>query len=146
MNNTEKFTLIKSKVFVSPNIWDLIVLVIILGILATVAWGAAQMATPYHVGEELIISLNPKFLPEYTIKTVLRMLIAMFFSLGFTFIVAPLAAKRATAGKMMKFYFNSKKLISCNIFSDLYPSMRARTKDITRYSKQTLVGFDKRTF
>jgi NitT/TauT family transport system permease protein len=101
MNNTEKFTLIKSKVFVSPNIWDLIVLVIILGILATVAWGAAQMATPYHVGEELIISLNPKFLPEYTIKTVLRMLIAMFFSLGFTFIVAPLAAKRATAGKIL---------------------------------------------
>lgn len=101
MNNTEKFKLIKSKVFIVPNVWDLIVLIIILAILAMVAWGAAQMATPYHVGEKLSISLDPRFLPEYTIKTVLRMLIAMIFSLAFTFTIAPIAAKNTSAGKIL---------------------------------------------
>ena len=101
MNNKEKFKLIKSKVFIIPNIWDLIVLVIVLGILTVIAWGATQMATPYHIGEELTISLDPRFLPQYTIKTVLRMLIAMGFSLIFTFTIAPLAAKNLSAGKLL---------------------------------------------
>ena len=101
MNNRENFKFIKSKVFISPNIWDFIALLIILGLLAVIAWGATQMATPYRVGEELVISLDPRFLPGYTIKTVLRMLIAMLFSLGITFIVAPLAAKNITAGKLL---------------------------------------------
>lgn len=101
MNNKEKFKLIKSKVFTVPNIWDLVVLVIILGILTVIAWGATEMATPYQVGEELSISLDPRFLPEYTIKTVLRMLIAMVFSLAFTFMIAPLAAKNISAGKIL---------------------------------------------
>ncbi len=101
MQNIEKVNLIKSKVFTSPNIWDLLVLVIILGILTVIAWAATQMATPYMVGEELTISLDPKFLPQYTIKTVLRMLIGMIFSLLFTFTIAPLAAKNLTAGKLI---------------------------------------------
>ena len=101
MSNKQQFQLIKSKVFITPNIWDLIVLAIVLGVLAIIAWGANQMITPYQLGQEITISLDPTFLPEYTIKTVLRMLIAMFFSLLFTFIVAPIAAKNRTASKMI---------------------------------------------
>ncbi len=101
MRNKEQFQLIKSKVFVAPNIWDLIVLAIVLGVLAAIAWGANQMTTPYQLGQEIAISLDPKFLPEYTIKTVLRMLIAMMFSLIFTFILAPIAAKNHSASKII---------------------------------------------
>ena len=99
MVNKEQFQLIKSKFFIAPNIWDLIVLTIVLGVLAIIAWGAGQMITPYQLGQEISISLDPKFLPEYTIKTVLRMLIAMVFSLMFTFTVAPFAAKCRSASK-----------------------------------------------
>lgn len=101
MQNVEKINLIKSKVFTPPNIWDFIVLIIILALITIIAWGATQMATPYKLGEELVISLDPKFLPQYTIKTVLRMLIGMLFSLIFTFTIAPLAAKNLTAGKFI---------------------------------------------
>ncbi|MGD0466047.1 MAG: ABC transporter permease subunit, partial [Gammaproteobacteria bacterium] len=101
MINKEQFELIKSKFFITPNIWDLIVLTFVLGVLAIIAWGASQMITPYQLGQEITISLDPKFLPEYTIKTVLRMLIAMIFSLIFTFTVAPLAAKNRGASKLI---------------------------------------------
>lgn len=101
MNNKQKFKLIKSKVFTTPNIWDVVIFALILGILAMIAWGATQMTTPYHVGEKLSISLDPRFLPGYTIKTILRMLIAMIFSLAFTFIIAPLAAKNISVGKLL---------------------------------------------
>ena len=101
MINKEQFQLIKSKFFIAPNIWDLIVLTIVFGVLAIIAWGAGQMITPYQLGQEIPISLELKFLPEYTIKTVLRMLIAMVFSLLFTFTVAPLAAKNRGASKII---------------------------------------------
>lgn len=101
MSNKQQSQLIKSKVFITPNVWDVIVLAIVLGGLAIIAWGANQMITPYQIGQEITISLDPKFLPEYTIKTVLRMLIAMLFSLLFTFIVAPIAAKNRSASKII---------------------------------------------
>jgi NitT/TauT family transport system permease protein len=101
MNNKEHIQLIKSKFFIAPNIWDFVVLAIVLGVIIIIAWGANQMITPYQLGQEIEISLDPRFLPEYTIKTVLRMLIAMIFSLLFTFTVAPIAAKNKTASKLI---------------------------------------------
>lgn len=101
MNNKEHIQLIKSKFFIAPNIWDFVVLAIVLGVIIMIAWGANQMITPYQLGQEIEISLDPRFLPEYTIKTVLRMLIAMIFSLLFTFTVAPIAAKNKTASKLI---------------------------------------------
>src|SRR5690349_9470977 len=76
-----------------PNIWDVIVLCLVLGILAAIAWGASQMNSPYQIGEPIYISLEPSVLPKYALSTVLRMFIALFLSLLVTFILAPVTAK-----------------------------------------------------
>lgn len=85
----------------SPNLWDVLVIVIVLGILAALAWGASQMVLPYKVGEQIQITLDPWALPGYAISSVLRMIIAMLFSLIVTFSIAPLAAKNRRAEKFL---------------------------------------------
>jgi len=80
-----------------PNLWDIIALVIILGIVSAIAWAATQMSTPYSLGKKINISLDPSVLPMYSLQTVLRMFIAMVFSLLVTLSLAPLAAKNKTA-------------------------------------------------
>lgn len=100
MNQT-RYQTSRADTKISPNIWDIIVLVIVFGILAALAWGASRMALPYRVGETIEISLDPWALPGYAISSVLRMFIAMFFSLLVTFTVAPLAAKNRHAEKFL---------------------------------------------
>lgn len=84
-----------------PNLWDVVAFIIIFGIIVALAWGASQMTLPYKVGQPLEISLSPSMLPEYAIRTVLRMFIALGFSLLFTLTVAPLAAKSRQAEKLI---------------------------------------------
>ncbi len=84
-----------------PNLWDVVVFVIIFAVLAALAWGASHMIAPYNLGQPIEISLDPRMLPEYSIRTILRMLIALFFSFLFTFIVAPIAAKNRQAEKIL---------------------------------------------
>lgn len=84
-----------------PNLWDAIALIIILGILAILGYAANQIQVPYLAGHPIEISLSPTKLPEYAANTVLRMFIALCFSLLFTFIVAPLAAKSKQAEKLL---------------------------------------------
>lgn len=91
----------RSLTTLTPNIWDLVVFIIVLGILAAIAWGAQQMSLPYKVGEPIEISLSPSALPRYALSSVLRMFIAMFFSLIVTFTLAPLAAKNRHAEKFL---------------------------------------------
>lgn len=79
------------------NAWDLVALLSIVALFFGLAWGAKQMAMPYQVGEVLPISLNPNYLPSYAILTVLRMFIALFFSLLFTFTIGTWAAKSKRA-------------------------------------------------
>ena len=93
MQDNKQYYLSRSLTNSAFNIWDVMVAIIVLGALAALAWGAAQMSSPYQIGDTIEISLNPAKLPEYAIKTVLRMFIALFFSLCITFTVAPLAAK-----------------------------------------------------
>jgi NitT/TauT family transport system permease protein len=85
----------------TPNHWDAIALALIFGILIMVAWGAAQMATPFNLGQPTTISLNPKYLPNYALRTVLRLFIGLFFSLLFTFAVGAMAAKNKRAEKFI---------------------------------------------
>src|SRR3989338_3089267 len=84
-----------------PNLWDGLAFLIVILLFALLAFAATQMATPYHVGEALIIHLNPSYLPYYALRTVLRMFIALFFSLLFTFIVGALAAKNKHAERFI---------------------------------------------
>ena len=67
-----------------PNTWDLVALPLVLGLLALVAWGGMAMSARYHPGQPLPISLDPWRLPEYALRTVLRMAWALVASLVFS--------------------------------------------------------------
>lgn len=84
-----------------PNYWDLIAIVIVFAIIAILAWGAKQMVAPYHIGQAIPISLAIKNLPHYALRTILRLFIALFFSLIFTFSIGTLAAKNKHAERIL---------------------------------------------
>lgn len=101
MPHSNHYKTSRASTIITPNIWDIIVLAIILGIISIAAWGASQMTVPYKVGEHLPISLSPWVLPAYAIRTILRMFIALLFSLLATLAIAPLAAKNKQAEKVL---------------------------------------------
>ncbi|HEX3411872.1 MAG TPA: ABC transporter permease subunit [Stellaceae bacterium] len=84
-----------------PNFWDLVALPIVLGAIALVAWGGMAMSARYHVGEVLPISLDPGQLPEYALRTVLRMGCALVASLVFSLVYAAVAAKSRQGEKIL---------------------------------------------
>ncbi|MDF3054355.1 MAG: transporter permease protein [Gammaproteobacteria bacterium] len=84
-----------------PTYWDMIALCLVLGTITLLALGAKGMATPYHLGEPIPISLDPVNLPYYAFRSVLRMGIAMIVSLLFTFIVGTAAAKSTHAERFI---------------------------------------------
>jgi NitT/TauT family transport system permease protein len=84
-----------------PNYWDLVALPLVLGLIALVAWGGMAMGTHYHIGELLPISLDPWKLPEYALRTVLRMGAALVASMAFSLVYAAVAAKSRTAEKIL---------------------------------------------
>jgi NitT/TauT family transport system permease protein len=84
-----------------PNVWDLIALPLVLATLALIAWGGIAAGAHYQVGDTLPISLNPWRLPEYALRTVLRMGAALAASLAFSLGYAALAAKSRTAEKIL---------------------------------------------
>jgi NitT/TauT family transport system permease protein len=84
-----------------PNYWDIMALCLALGLITLLAWNAKQMTVPYHLGEATPISLDPRYLPGYALRTVLRMLLAMIVSLLFTFTFATWAAKSRRAARII---------------------------------------------
>ena len=84
-----------------PNYWDLVALPLVLGLIALVAWGGIAMGAHYQVGEALAMSLDPGRLPEYALRTVLRMGAALVASLVFSLAYAALAAKSRQAEKIL---------------------------------------------
>jgi NitT/TauT family transport system permease protein len=84
-----------------PNYWDLIALPLVLGLIALVVWGGTAMSAHYQVGEVLSISLDPRRLPEYALRTVLRMGAALIASLVFSLAYAAIAAKSPQAEKIL---------------------------------------------
>ena len=84
-----------------PNTWDLVALPLVLGLLALIAWGSLAMSARYHLGQQLAISLDPWNLPEYALRTVLRMAWALVASLIFSLAYAALAAKSRQAEKIL---------------------------------------------
>jgi NitT/TauT family transport system permease protein len=84
-----------------PNVWDLAALPLVLGTLALVVWGGMAMGARYVVGAPLPISLSPLMLPEYALRTVLRMGAALGASLVFSLAYGALAAKSRFAGKIL---------------------------------------------
>ena len=76
-----------------PNAFDIIVFVLIAGALVALAHAAREMGAPLDVLNRAPVSLDPSNLPEYALRTTLRMFAAIVASLLFTFVVATLAAK-----------------------------------------------------
>jgi NitT/TauT family transport system permease protein len=77
----------------APNLFDLAALALVIGILVLVTYGAHQANVPLTVLDSTPISLDPVHLPEYALRTTLRMLAAIVASLLFTFVYATIAAK-----------------------------------------------------
>lgn len=86
---------------VYPNYWDMLALLFVLALIFLLASQAKQMGVPYEIGQEIAISLDPSHLPGYAMRTVSRMLIALVFSLLFTFTFATWAAKSKRAEQII---------------------------------------------
>ncbi|MDQ0395558.1 ABC transporter permease [Labrys monachus] len=82
---------------VLPSLWDLMALLIVVGAIVLVAYGARVTTVPLSTLDVTPLSLDPANLPVYALRTVLRMLLAIAFSLVFTFVYAAAAAKSRRA-------------------------------------------------
>ena len=80
-----------------PNLYDAIVFVLLVGVLVAVVHGAHEMKAPLSTLDIAPVTLDPRNLPEYALRTTMRMFAAIFASLLFTFVVATLAAKSRKA-------------------------------------------------
>src|SRR5438105_13944442 len=80
-----------------PNLYDLIIFIFIAAAFVALAYGIREMEAPLAKLEVAPVTLDPAHLPEYALRTTLRMFAAIIASLTFTFIVAPLAAKSRKA-------------------------------------------------
>jgi NitT/TauT family transport system permease protein len=83
------------------NRWDWALLPLVLAVLVLLAYGASQMAHPYQVGDVLPLTLDPRYLPYYLLRTTLRMFLALGASLLFACAFAALAAKNRAAERML---------------------------------------------
>jgi NitT/TauT family transport system permease protein len=80
-----------------PNLYDGIVFILVFAVIIAVVHGAAEMKAPLSTLEIAPVTLDPRNLPEYALRTTMRMFAAIFASLLFTFVVATLAAKSRKA-------------------------------------------------
>lgn len=84
-----------------PNGWDVIAFPLIIGLIAMMAIGLHQTLQPIVTLKTQAISLDPANLPEYALRTTLRMLVAMAASLAFSLAYGTLAAKSRRAEKVL---------------------------------------------
>jgi NitT/TauT family transport system permease protein len=80
-----------------PNIYDIVVFILIAGAFVLIAHGAREMHGSLKGLNVAAITLDARNLPEYALRTTLRMFAAIVASLIFTFVVATLAAKSRKA-------------------------------------------------
>src|ERR1700738_3344765 len=77
--------------------WDVFAILLVLGLLVFLAQASRGVLAPLSELQRAPLSLAPARLPEYAARTTLRMLVALAFSLLFTFTYATLAAKSRRA-------------------------------------------------
>jgi len=80
-----------------PNLYDLIIFIFIAAAFVALAYGIREMEAPLAKLDLAPVTLDPAHLPEYALRTTLRMFAAILASLLFTFVVATLAAKSRKA-------------------------------------------------
>ncbi|WP_321814360.1 MULTISPECIES: ABC transporter permease subunit [unclassified Paraburkholderia] len=86
---------------VLPNRWDFVAFPLIICLIAMAAVGFHETMAPIAVLKTQPISLDPANLPEYAMRTTLRMLAAMVAALIFTLVYGTLAAKSRRAGQVL---------------------------------------------
>jgi NitT/TauT family transport system permease protein len=84
-----------------PNPYDLVVFVIIAGVLVALVHGTREMGAPLAALHVAPVTLDPLNLPEYALRTTVRMFAAILASLLFTFVVATIAAKSRKAERII---------------------------------------------
>jgi NitT/TauT family transport system permease protein len=84
-----------------PNVWDAVAILCVFGMLAAVAHVTPQTLQPLNAPGAVDVTLDPRHLPAYALRTTMRMFAALAASLLFTFTFAPLAAKSRRAGLVM---------------------------------------------
>lgn len=82
-----------------PNVWDGAAILCVLAGLVLIAHAAGGTLAPLPSANT--IHLDLKYLPYYALRTTLRMFVALLFSIIFTLIVAPLAAKSRRLGVIL---------------------------------------------
>ncbi|MBC8748065.1 MULTISPECIES: ABC transporter permease [Paraburkholderia] len=86
---------------VLPNRWDFVAFPLIICLIAMASIGFHETLAPMSTLKTQAISLDPANLPEYAMRTTLRMLAAMVASLFFTLSYGTLAAKSRRAGLVL---------------------------------------------
>ncbi|BCF97834.1 ABC transporter permease [Paraburkholderia sp. PGU19] len=86
---------------VLPNRWDFVAFPLIICLIAMAVVGFHETMAPISTLQSEPISLDPAKLPEYALRTTLRMLAAMVASLTFTLVYGTLAAKSRRAGQVL---------------------------------------------
>jgi NitT/TauT family transport system permease protein len=81
-----------------PNAFDLVALVCVFAMVIGVVHVAPATFKPIAAAGALTVDLAPSHLPEYALRTTLRMFAALALSLLFTFTYAPLAVRSRRAG------------------------------------------------
>lgn len=85
----------------SFNYWDVCALAFIFAGLVMLGWGGMQMTHPFNLGHPTPITLDPKNLPYYALRTVMRMFVGLTWSLLATFIFGTWAAKSKYAERVI---------------------------------------------
>lgn len=80
-----------------PNLWDALAFGLLFGTLILIIQGGRDTLAPLAALDQAPISLDPAMLPEYALRTTMRMLAAIVASLVFTFAYGALAAKSRRA-------------------------------------------------
>jgi NitT/TauT family transport system permease protein len=80
-----------------PNIYDVALFICIAAVFAAIAHAGREIEGPLTRLNLAPVTLEIRHLPDYALRTTLRMFAAILVSLAFTFVVAPLAAKSRKA-------------------------------------------------
>ena len=101
MNKVFRHYIPASTMRLLPNRWDLVALPLVIGFLLFFSITARETWAPIATLQSDVISLDPANLPEYAMRTTLRMLAAMAAALIFTLLYGTLAAKSRRAEKLL---------------------------------------------
>ena len=85
----------------AANRSDWVLVPMVLATIVLLAYAAEQMNRPYHLGETLAISVDPRYLPYYLLRTTLRMFAALAASLVFSCGFAVLTTRFAVAERIL---------------------------------------------